>query len=143
MASDREHADSLVNNLQLFGWDSGLVGQLGDPSDASHRLVVDRGTHMLRIEVAPFEQQVELPPSVIRNSRIKTRSIEGNKRKRTFLDRLKAEKVVRQFPQFGLLLDLDAYIEEPPYPQLSISDFMSSVWADFAQVKKTVLSARQ
>ncbi len=55
---------------------------------------------------------------------------------------LKAKKKIEHYPQFGVLLDLDAYIEDPPYPDdLSISDFVTTAFEDFCRVKQTVLTA--
>ena len=52
------------------------------------------------------------------------------------------KKIVQSFPQFGILVDLDAYIEDPPYPDgLSISDFVASASEDFSIVKKLVLES--
>ena len=49
---------------------------------------------------------------------------------------LKAQKVVSSIPQFGVLLDLDAYIEDPPYPDaLTISKFVSDSEEDFRDKK--------
>jgi hypothetical protein len=57
------------------------------------------------------------------------------------IDKLKAAKKIKHFPQFGILLDLDAYIEDPPYPDdLSVSDFIAAAFDDFEQVKQTVLT---
>ena len=41
-----------------------MSDSIGVMSEVSHRFVVDRDKHMLRIAVAPFEQQVDLPPSL-------------------------------------------------------------------------------
>jgi hypothetical protein len=45
-------------------------------------------------------------------------------------------------PQFGLLLDLDAYIEDPPFPDdLTIGGFIATAFGDFGPVKEVALEA--
>lgn len=51
------------------------------------------------------------------------------------------EKTIDAYPSDGVLLDLDAYVEEPPYPTgLSVSDFVSGAVGDFQEIKKLVLA---
>jgi hypothetical protein len=137
---DREQSHQMVQDLKLFSLDSALSATLGELSEVSHRLVVDRRKHMLRIAVAPFEQQVELPPSLIRAAKVQaSKESHGQRQKR--IDALKAQKKIQHYPHFGVLLDLDAYVEDPPYPDgLSISDFIATAFADFSEVKRTVLT---
>ena len=140
-SSDREQSHKMVRDLKLFSLDSALSTTIGEMSEVSHRLVVDRQKHMLRIAVAPFEQQVELPPSLIRAAKIQAkREPRGQRQKR--IDAMKAKKRIEHYPHFGVLLDLDAYIEDPPYPDdLSISDFISTAFGDFREISRTVLTA--
>lgn len=138
---DREQSHQMVQDLKLFSLDPALSSTLGDVSEVSHRLVVDRKKHMLRIAVAPFEQQVELPPSLIRAAKVQAKKeSHGQRQKR--IDALKAQKTIKHFPHFGVLLDLDAYFEDPPYPDdLSISDFITRAFEDFREIMRTVLTA--
>jgi hypothetical protein len=149
-STDREQSREMVRNLQLFSLDSALSDTIGELSDVSHRLVADRQKHMLRVAVAPFEQQVNLSPSLIRAAKVKAhkeatdkqRHSGIEKRRRILIDKMKAKKKIEHYPQFGVLLDLDAYIEDPPYPDnISISDFVANAFDDFRQVKQTVLTA--
>ncbi len=142
-SASREESHSLVRNLRLFSLDRESLESLGVPSEVSHRLVVDRGRHMLRIAISPFEQHVDLPPSVSRAVRVKPHKQPSDQRKQALIDKLKAERRISHFPRFGLLLDVDAYIEDPPYPDgLSISDFVRRAWEDFGKVKGIALEAR-
>lgn len=149
-SADREQSHELVRNLKLFKLESELADAIGEVSEVSHRLVSDRQKHMVRIAVAAFEQQIELPPSLIRAAKMKPykqttepqRSSGIDRRRRILIDRLKAEKKIAHYPQFGVLLDLDAYIEDPPYPDdLSVSDFIAAAFEDFEQLRRTVLTA--
>ncbi|MFO7901634.1 MAG: hypothetical protein R6U98_03145 [Pirellulaceae bacterium] len=148
--ADREQSQQFMRDLQLFSLDAAASGELGEVSEVSHRLVTDRQSHMLRIAVAPFEQQVQLPPSVIRAAKAKayrqeTEKQRGpgiDKRRRILIDQMKAKKTIAHYPQFGILLDLDAYVEDPPYPDdLSVSDFIAAAFDDFQHVKQTALAA--
>jgi hypothetical protein len=137
-SADREESQHLVQSLRMFSTDSQIQERLGPVSEVSHRLVVERPAHMLRIAVAPFEQAVELPPSVVRAAKPKTRDLRHNRK--GFLDKLKAERIIRNYPQFGLLVDLDAYVEDPPYPDdLAASDFITNAIQDFETIKPLLL----
>jgi len=140
-AADRDESYRFVRNLSLFRIHPGVTETLGEPSEVSHRLIFERPGHMLRIAVAPFEQQVDLPPSVFRAARAKARDLPRNQRQ-VRIDKHKAEKRIRHYPQFGLLLDFDAYIEDPPYPdELSVSDFIANSFEDFHNTRRVVLEA--
>jgi len=140
-SADREEAQRLVESLQMFSTDSQLRDRLGPVSEVSHRLVIERPAHMLRIAIAPFEQAVELPPSLVRAAKTKTRDLRHDRK--GFLDKLKAERIIRNYPQFGLLVDLDAYVEDPPYPDdLAASDFITAAIRDFDTIKPLLLEGR-
>lgn len=140
-AADRDESHGFVQDLKLFTLDSTATESLGNPSEISHRLVVERPSHMLRIAVAPFEQQVDLPPSVLRAARTRARD-HSRAQKQVLIDKLRAEKTIAHYPQFGLLLDFDAYIEDPPHPnEIPVSDFIANSFEDFQKTKKVVLEA--
>ena len=143
-----EQSAELLQNLNGFQLESEFAKSCGKVTEVSYRLVVDRQQHMLRVAVAPFEQQVEIPPSVIRaaKAKAKTKAYKqpSDQRKQTLLDKAKAERAIASFPQFGLLLDLDAFIEDPPYPNgLSISDFIKQASDDFQRLKPLVFATKK
>jgi len=140
-AADRDESYRLVRDLKLFTLDAAATERLGNLLEVSHTLVVERPSHMLRIAVAPFEQQVDLPPSVIRAAKARAKDYSRGQ-KRVQIDKLKAEKRIRHYPQCGLLLDFDAYIEDPPHPdELPVSDFIADSFEDFQETKKVILEA--
>ncbi len=47
---------------------------------------------------------------------------------------------IKSHPQYRVLLDLDAHLEVPPIPGVSISDFINTSYEDFVVVKKVVLA---
>lgn len=149
-SADRDESNEMVRNLKLFNADPGLLRTIGTMSEVSHRLVLDREKHMLRVAVAPFEQQVDLPPSLVRATKIKAykqatetqRNPGIDRRRQILIDKLKSQKKVDSYPQFGVLLDMDAYIEDPPYPNhLSVSDFLATAFEDFGDIRGPILAA--
>lgn len=140
-AGDREESQELVRRSKLARLHPGLQEALGNVTETSYRLVVERPDHMVRIAVAPFEQAMDLPPGVIQTARERAKD-HSRDQKRVLLDKIKAERVIKSYPQFGVLVDLDAYIEDPPYPDdLSVSDFIATAAEDFGTVKALVLEA--
>ena len=140
-AADRDESYRFVRNLKLFRIHPAATDTLGRTSEVSHRLIVERPGHMLRIAVAPFEQQVDLPPSVFRAAREKAKD-RSHDQKQVLIDKLRAKKMISHYPQFGVLLDFDAYIEDPAYPDnLSVSDFITNSFEDFQNTREVVLEA--
>ncbi len=138
---DRQESCAILQDLELFRPSDSAMRVLGDVSEMSYRIVVERQEHMVRIALAPFEQAIDLPPSILRAAKTKARDLRGDKHaRRALVDKLKAERMIQNYPQFGVLLDLDAYIEDPPYPDnLSASDFLANAVADFGALKTIVL----
>jgi hypothetical protein len=135
----REECDASIQNLQLFPVNRELQAQLGVVSDLSYRIVIERPSHMVRLAISPFEQSVRLPPGLITAANTKPER-ESHRQRQKRLDSLKAKKVVSSFPPFGLLLDLDAFIEDPPFPdQLSVVDFITRAGDDFEAIKSLAL----
>ena len=59
------------------------------------------------------------------------------------IDQLKAEKRIAHYPQFGVLLDVDAFLEDPPLPtDLRVSDFIVGAFDDLSGIKKDVLALK-
>jgi hypothetical protein len=129
-----------IESLKLFSIDPELQQRLGQVSDRSHTLVVERPDHMARVALTAFEQRVEIPPSVLDAARGRARD-SWKDQKQLMIAKLRAKKIVDAYPADGLLLDIDAYVEEPPYPTgLSVSDFVSSAARDVQEIKKLVLA---
>jgi len=141
-ARDRQESFEILEKVELFRHSESVIKRLGDPSEVSYRVVVERQGHMARIALAPFEQAIDLPPSVVRAAKTKARDHRGEKgARKVLIDKLKAERMIRNYPQFGVLLDLDAYIEDPPFPdELSVSDFVANAAGDFENIKQVVLT---
>jgi len=52
-----------------------------------------------------------------------------------------AQKAIKAYPSVGIMIDLDAYIEEVPYPeQVSARTFMKEATEDFNVICEAILS---
>lgn len=136
---DREESHQHMQSLAVSGSLMQVATKLGRGFEVSHSIVIERPKHLLRLSIAPFEQQVELPQSVTRTARQDTRTLPRHQRQ-AMMDRLRAEKAIRSFPAFGIMLDIDAFVDDPPYPDgMSISDFINSASIDAAAIKQSIL----
>lgn len=139
--ADRDESYRRVRSLKLLSPEINCL-ELGNVSEAACRLVIELPTHMVRVAVTTFEQVVNLPVGIVQVARAKAREHSRNQ-KQVLLDRLKAERIVKSYPQFGVLVDLDAFMDEPPYPNnLSVSEFITSAVASFDAVKTALLEDR-
>lgn len=141
-SDSREQSFALMRGLRAFTLGADIE-QLGDNvKQVNFTMVLDRGTHMARLALAPFEQNVELPDSVTRVANQKARN-QSKDQRRALIDQQKAAKVVASFPRFGLMMDVDFYVEEPPFPHgLSISDFVATASEDLHRLMQLVLMRR-
>lgn len=141
--SDRIDAERRVRNLRWLSFQDGMDEQLGAISEASFRAVFVREDKLVRVAVAPFEQQVDLPASVVQAARERARDYKKGQHQ-VALAKLRAEKTIESYPHFGVLLDMDAYIEDPPFPTpLSASDFVSKATEDFDKMQPVVLAGNE
>jgi hypothetical protein len=139
--SSLDDASDRISRSAIFTPEEPLRS-LGDLSSVSYSAVVSRPKHMLRIAVAPFEQQINLSPSLIAAARLKAREKWADQRK-VRLQAMKAKKVIKSYPALGIMLDLDAYIEDPPFPgELSCHDFVDQAVDDFGDIRNVVLQER-
>lgn len=138
--TDREQSYQFMRDLKLFRMESSVTDALGEIFEVSHRLVVERKEHMVRIALGPFEQQVALSPSIIRAAKEKAHQ-HPRQQKQILIDQMMAKRKIEHYPLFGILLDMDAYVEDPPYPDgLSVSDFIATADDDFDDLRRTVLT---
>lgn len=142
-ASDsREQSFALMRELRAITLSDDFVELEDSVKQVSFTIVLDRGTHMARLVLAPFEQSIDLPESVTRVASSKARNQPKDQR-RALVDQLKAAKMIASFPRFGLMMDVDFYIEDPPFPQgLSVSDFIATMAEDLHKLMQLVLTRR-
>ncbi|MGW8257826.1 MAG: hypothetical protein ACWGMZ_10110, partial [Thermoguttaceae bacterium] len=105
-----DDASSRVSKMALFK-SCDTLNNLGQISYISHSVVIERPNCMIRTAVAPFEQQVNLAPSIINAARTRARE-HWKDQKNILIQKLKAEKKVKSFPPLGIMMDMDAYIED-------------------------------
>ena len=97
-----------------------------DPDEVNCSFIVNRAECSTRIAVAPVEQAIAVDPATIRQAKQKPHMFREDQ-KQIMLDTLKAKHRVKRYPQFAILVDMDHYIIDPPYPKsLNISsDFLA------------------
>ncbi len=135
-----EDASSQISRMSFFSPCKALT-DLGELSYMSHGVVVARSKHMVRVAATPFEQQVRVPPSVLAAARVESHK-HGTGQDKLLIRKLKAQKAIKAFPSVGVMIDLDAYIdEEVPYPeQVSAHTFVEEAMGDFDVIRKAILS---
>jgi len=134
-----EDASSRIGRMSFFSPRKALI-DLGELSHASLAVVIARSRHMVRVAATPFEQQIQLAPSVIAVAKEDAHTHWKDQRK-VLIRKMKAQKAIKAFPSVGILIDLDAYIEEVPYPeQVSSRTFIEEATKDFDVIREAVLS---
>ena len=94
---------------------------------------------MVRVAATPFEQQIQLAPSVIAAAKVEAHKYWKDQRK-VRIQKLKAQKAIRSYPSEGILIDLDAYIEEPPYPeQVTACTLIEEAGRDFNVICEAII----
>ncbi len=94
---------------------------------------------MVRVAVTPFEQQVNIAPSVLAAARQHARERWKDQRK-VLIESLKAKRAIKAYPPLGIMVDMDAYIEDvPSAKQIPICQFVSGAMKDFGSIAQTIL----
>ncbi len=139
--ADREEAQERVRGCWLLSPEIETLG-LGKVSETACRVVVELPSHMVRVAVTAFEQAVNLPSGLVQAAREKAREHHRDQR-HILLDKMKAERIIKSYPQFGVLVDLDAFMEDPPYPDgPSVSTFVERAVSSFDTAKRALLEQR-
>ena len=95
---------------------------------------------MVRVAVTPFEQDVRLAPSLIAAAKAEPHKYSKDQHK-LLVQKMKARKAIKAYPATGVMIDLDAYVEDVPYPaQLSPISFVAGATRDFDLICGAILS---
>ena len=134
-----DDASSRVSKMSFFAPCKALT-DLGQLSYISHSVVVARPDHMIRVAATPFEQQINLAPSIVAAARVRARD-HWTKQKQVLVDQLKAKKAIKAYPRMGIMVDMDAFIEDlQSAKQLPICRFIDGATIDFNKISSTILS---
>ncbi len=134
-----EEASSRISRMSFFSPCQAL-SDLGEISFMSPSAVVARPKHMVRVAATPFEQYVHLAPSLIAAARDQPHRHDKDQRK-LLIQKMKAQKAIKEYPAAGVMIDVDAYIEDAPYPeQVSARTFMEDAMSDFEVICNAILS---
>lgn len=133
--SSLEDARTAVKNLGLISMEKLQSFNLGQIDEVSFTFVANRQDTMARIAIAPVQQSIQLDPGTLTKAKVESHK-QPKGRKKALIEKLRAKKRIKQFPQFALLVDVDNFIEEPPYPSdLIVEGFIVSSYrwsTDFA-----------
>jgi hypothetical protein len=134
-----EDASIRIGKMSFFSPCKSL-NDLGEILHLSHTVVITRLKHTVRIAATPFEQQVHIPPSVEEALRQKSHK-HPKDQKKVLVRQWKARKAVKAYPTVGIMIDLDAYIEDVPYPkEISVRTFIEGATEDFNVICSAILS---
>nr|MBM4042060.1 hypothetical protein [Planctomycetota bacterium] len=112
---------------------------IGDVEEVSWQIVGERNAVRTRLAVAAFQQRLEVDPA-LRKAAADVPHKHPVDQKRMLYEKVKAQKLVRNYPEFGILVDTDHYIEEPPYPdRLKVSEFITSSFDSGREISENVL----
>jgi hypothetical protein len=104
--------------------------------------IAHRGEAMARIAVAAVEQQIQIDPASVREAMTKARP--PAEQHKALLEKLKAEKRIKQYPQHAVLIDIDNFIDDPPYPKdLKITDFVADSYNWSEETSRKLASLMQ
>ena len=135
-----EEASKKIGEVSFFRPCEAL-SDLGELSLMSHSVVITRPDFMVRVAIAPFEQQINIAPSVLEAAKAKASHRYPKEQRSILLQKLKAKKAIKEYPAVGMMIDLDAYIEDPEYPdQLSAQTFVENAMEDFGTIRMKVLT---
>ena len=127
-------SDSLLPLAKL----NEFVNDVGRGWDPSFRTTVERKTELITVSLSTFTQNVVLPPAVAALAARDAAAMSKNQ-KEARLAQLKAQRMLDDFPKFGILLDVDAYIDDPPFPDdLTIHDFVRRAIEGFGEIKNLI-----
>jgi len=118
------------DKLHLLGMDQ--VDEL------SLQIVAETEGVMTRLAVAAVQQNIEVAPAMRKAAtQVPHRFPSGQRR--VLLDKVKAEKLVKHFPAYAVLVDTDHHTDDPPYPErLSVSEFITSSFASGSELAQRV-----
>lgn len=102
------------------------IGDKGDLGEVGFSLVLSRDECLTRVAVAAVRQRLKVSGSTIEAARRKPYRHPPEKRQELLREKIQANKAIKHFPEYAVLVDIDHSLDDPPYPQLDISDFILS-----------------
>ena len=120
-----ESAKETIRNKGLVATDKVLGKDVGEVDQVSCVIVATREKCSTRIAFAPVEQNIHVDAATVRQAKSVPHRLSSDQKQAT-IEMIKAQRRVRTYPQFAVLVDTDHFLEDPPYPEhLDIaSDFL-------------------
>lgn len=137
-AEDPASARQMLHSIPVVSSTRQSLASFGEIHETSLKFDLALAEHMLRVELSTFEQQIKLPPSVYESARKSTHKQPRGQRE-ALIAKLKAEKRIKTYPTFGVVLDLDASIEDPLIPEFcDVASFIEASVESFEMVKERI-----
>ena len=105
---------------------------VGDIDEVDLTVLSYTDAAMRRIAVLPVEQAVQLDQKTLETAKQKARSFD-RKQKQRLLEAERAKRRIHQYPLHSVLVDIDTFVEDPPYPgDMKVSTFIAdaSKWCE-------------
>jgi len=114
-----------IQESSIYSIGNDICG-LGDVDDTSFSIVLNRGQYKVRLALAVAEQVIQLAPSVYDAAKKEPHKERSHQRK-ILQEKMRAQKAIANYPLYGVLVDMDFFIEDPLVPDdLKIVDFITS-----------------
>lgn len=138
--SSKQEASDLLATTRMLHSQSECRDSLGRMTDLSHAVVVERQSHIARCQVGVFEQKVDIPISVLKAAKARARGMSRGQRV-AMQEKYRAVKAIASYPQLGINVDLDAFIEDlSAVDSLTIANFVHDAEQDFSKIKEILLT---
>jgi hypothetical protein len=63
---------------------------------------------------------------------------------KVLIQKIRAQKAIKAYPSLGMMIDLDAYIEDAPYlEQVSARTFIEEAMSDFSVISTAILEEKE
>lgn len=126
-AKTREEADNAILGLGFLNQDRMVSAVGGKPTAGSFSLTLEREHAFWRVAVTSVEQDVFTDPTALRRLARSRPRDQDRGQDRALRDKIRAERALKHVPPVAVLVDIDAYMEDPPIPQdLSIREFVAN-----------------
>lgn len=141
--SSREDARERILSLKVM---KGVRDFAADPETLSSptlQFTVERATRQVRVAISTFEQQVELTPGIEQAARTRARD-QPVRQQQILLEKLRARHMIASLPRCGVLVDLFAFIEDPPMGHgTSAGTFLVESAEEFGRMQAEILASSE
>lgn len=114
--------------------------QEAEIAEVSWKATVYTADFSVRIAVAPVQANIEIDPATLEKAKIVPRKLARGQRE-ALIGKLKADKAIKSYAPFGILVDTDTFIEYPNYPEdLGIDTFIMSAFESGSDIRRKIFT---